>query len=219
MKRLTYLGNDVEITYDVERCIHAAECANGLPGVFNPDRKPWVDPDGATVDEVAEVIQRCPTGSLKYRRLDGGAAEVAAATPAIEVAEDGPLYMKGKLKIHASDTDEPLVETRAAFCRCGASKSKPFCDNAHEEAEFRDVCRVDLARAVDDDFSDDTDVIEVTPLTDGPLKVEGLIEISGGDAAESGRFAGAFLCRCGASSNKPFCDGAHRDVEFEAAGS
>jgi len=219
MKRLTYTGNDVEITYDVERCIHAAECANGLPGVFNPDRKPWVDPDGATVDEVAEVIRRCPTGSLKYRRLDGGAAEKATGTPGVAVEEDGPLYMKGNLEIHVPNADQPLVETRAAFCRCGASKAKPFCDNAHEEAEFRDACRVDLARAVADDFSDDTDVIDVTPLADGPLKVEGLIEISGGEGTEAGRFVGAFLCRCGASSNKPFCDGSHRDVEFEAAGS
>jgi len=219
MKRLTYTGKDVEITYEVERCIHAAECANGLPGVFNPSNKPWVDPDDATVDEVAEVIHRCPTGALKYRRLDGGAAEMAAEAPSVNVAKDGPLYVRGNLHVHMPDSDGQVVETRAAFCRCGASSAKPFCDNAHKEAEFRDACRVDLARAVEDDYSEDTDVIDVTPLADGPLKVEGLIEISGGDEAASGRFVGAFLCRCGASGNKPFCDGSHREIQFEAAGS
>ena len=218
MKKLTYTGESVEITYEVERCIHAAECANGLPAVFDPNRKPWVDADGAPPDEVAEVIRRCPTGALKYRRLDGGPEEVASAAPAVTVSEDGPLYVEGNLRIHVPGADEPMGEARAALCRCGASAAKPFCDNAHEDAGFRDRCTIDLARAVDDDYTEETDVIEVTPLADGPLKLEGLIEISGVEGDDHGRFAGAFLCRCGASRAKPFCDGSHRAIEFEAEG-
>lgn len=54
---------------------------------------------------------------------------------------------------------------------------------------------------------------------DGPLLVDGddvvIEDADGGVFASSGRpFA---LCRCGASSNKPFCDGSHRQIAFQAA--
>ena len=37
-----YEGRGVTVTYDAKRCIHAAECVHGLPGVFDPDAKPWI---------------------------------------------------------------------------------------------------------------------------------------------------------------------------------
>ena len=76
-KVIKYPGVDVTVSYDLKRCIHAAECAKGLPEVFNPEKKPWVDADQATAAQVVEVIQKCPTGSLTFTRHDGGAEEVA----------------------------------------------------------------------------------------------------------------------------------------------
>jgi uncharacterized Fe-S cluster protein YjdI len=41
-------GEDIEVSYDVARCIHARECVEGAPEVFDPDRRPWVDPTPPT---------------------------------------------------------------------------------------------------------------------------------------------------------------------------
>ena len=42
-----YEGRGGIVTYDVKRCIHAAECVRGLPAVFDSNAKPWINPDGA----------------------------------------------------------------------------------------------------------------------------------------------------------------------------
>ena len=73
-----YTSADIDVTYDVKRCIHAAECVRGLPAVFDTKKRPWVQPDKANADTVAEVILRCPSGALHYERKDGGAAESIA---------------------------------------------------------------------------------------------------------------------------------------------
>ena len=74
-KTRRYEGNDIVVEYDARRCIHVAECVHGLPAVFEKDRRPWVDADGAAADRVAEVVIRCPTGALHFVRKDGGTDE------------------------------------------------------------------------------------------------------------------------------------------------
>lgn len=135
-KRRSYEGRDVTVLYDLARCIHAKECVAGLPRVFDPDRRPWVDPDGASADSVARTIQACPTGALQYRRHDGGAEE-APPEPAIRLVPDGPLYVEGRVELADADGRVRWTETRVALCRCGASKNKPFCDNAHLDIDFK----------------------------------------------------------------------------------
>ena len=49
----------------------------------------------------------------------------------------------------------------------------------------------------------------MTPTTNGPLKVEGNLEIVSGTGRTIDRVTRTFLCRCGHSNNKPYCDGAH----------
>ena len=70
-KILRYSGAKAAISYDVKRCIHAAECVHGLPDVFDPDRKPWIEPDGAEPEQLLEVVTSCPTGALRLERSDG----------------------------------------------------------------------------------------------------------------------------------------------------
>ena len=147
MANHTYTGIDVEISYDVKRCIHAAECVKGLRSVFDPDRKPWVDPEGASADEIAAVIQKCPTGALQYRRLDGGSEEIPAQECTVHLDGDGPLYAAGPLRVRMLGEDDARVESRVALCRCGQSSNKPFCDNAHQDVGFEAVDAGPLAVA------------------------------------------------------------------------
>ena len=65
MTRKTYRGTDVDVTFDLDVCIHAAECVRRLPKVFDTQRKPWILPDEAPADAVREVVGCCPSGALE----------------------------------------------------------------------------------------------------------------------------------------------------------
>ncbi|MFY0600730.1 MAG: (4Fe-4S)-binding protein [Cyclobacteriaceae bacterium] len=59
-----YKKEDITITWESEKCIHAAACAKGLPGVFKPQERPWIQVDGASKDEIIEQVKKCPSGAL-----------------------------------------------------------------------------------------------------------------------------------------------------------
>jgi uncharacterized Fe-S cluster protein YjdI len=131
----TYRGEGVEVTYDAKRCLHAAECVRGLPEVFDPQKRPWIQPEEADADKIAEVVRRCPTGALHYA-LASGAEEVGDEATNVAPQSDGPLFVKGTLRIETPDGT--LEETRVALCRCGQSGNKPFCDNTHKKVGWKD---------------------------------------------------------------------------------
>lgn len=221
----TYASDDIAITYDPRRCIHSAECVRGLRRVFDPDRVPWIDPDQADARSIAEVIERCPTGALHYERKDGGPAEAPDPENVARVGPDGPVYVRGRLRIELPGGGV-LDETRVAFCRCGASKDKPFCDGSHEQADFRDPGAIQGGRLVpleeladgaagDAESPSDAGVVTFQGAPNGPLLVRGPLRVEGADGSQSSGHKGA-LCRCGHSSTRPFCDGSHRDEGFEA---
>lgn len=208
-----HTGKTIDISYDVGRCIHAEACVHGLPAVFDPARKPWIDPDRAPADAVTAVIHRCPTGALHYRRKDGGPAETADAVNTATVAADGPLYLRGDLEVLAPDGTLLLKDTRLALCRCGASKNKPFCDGAHQQAGFRDPGQLGR-QAGQSDPAGAGGALRITPLRKGPLQVKGEIRLQSADGRTCRRATELYLCRCGGSANKPFCDGTHAKLGF-----
>lgn len=60
-----YQGTNVTISYDERLCVHAGTCVKTLPGVFDVSRKPWIDPDRATPEEIRQTVAKCPSGALK----------------------------------------------------------------------------------------------------------------------------------------------------------
>lgn len=215
MGRHSYDGEKITVHYDTRTCIHAAECVKGLPAVFNPENRPWVSPDEAAVSELTEVIARCPTGALTYERKDGGPAEQPAPENTVHVSADGPVFLAGDLRI--TDSEGTTVHrTRAAICRCGASHVKPFCDNSHQKAEFHDPGVVGDAKTKP--AEEGQTALEVRVLADGPVLLSGphrLVDAKGETQLETGS---GYLCRCGASQNKPFCDGKHKEAAFTDSG-
>ena len=138
MARKDYPSEQIVVSFDLERCIHSEECVRGLPDVFDPSGRPWIRPDRARSDRVADVVIRCPTGALQFERRDGGAAEPIPQENVIAVGVNRPLYVRGDIQIKGP-LGEPLLEdTRVALCRCGESRNKPFCDNNHKQVSFRD---------------------------------------------------------------------------------
>lgn len=208
-----YEGRDIVVSYDVRRCIHEEECVDGLPGVFDRDRRPWVDADGASADRVAEVVMRCPTGALQFERRDSGSEEPAPSANTIEVSADGPLYLRGAVRIVNESGALKVSETRVALCRCGASENKPFCDGRHSDIAFHHPGTLGK-EAPRPEGTEKSGELEVKPAQNGPLLLQGSLEIRSADGGS--RFFGekAALCRCGASDNKPFCDGSHKEIGF-----
>jgi CDGSH-type Zn-finger protein/uncharacterized Fe-S cluster protein YjdI len=210
-----YEGRDILVHFDLKRCIHAEECVNGLPDVFAREARPWVKPDGATADDIAEVILRCPTGALKYERKDGGPSEPLPKANTIAVEPDGPLYVNGQVELMRSDGSRHLEDTRVALCRCGASKNKPLCDGHHEDAGFADSGQLGAITERSADF-ELGGKLTITPAHNGPFLLQGTAEIEGSDGRTSYHDSKAALCRCGGSNKKPFCDGTHKKIGFMA---
>jgi uncharacterized Fe-S cluster protein YjdI len=134
--RRTYTGAAVEVDWEPKLCIHMQNCVRSLPQVFKADERPWIVIDAATADEVAAAVERCPTGALHYRRLDGAPQEQAPAETTVDPRPNGPLFLRGRLRIVDDDGDVIREDTRVALCRCGGSANKPFCDGTHRTNGF-----------------------------------------------------------------------------------
>jgi CDGSH-type Zn-finger protein/uncharacterized Fe-S cluster protein YjdI len=214
MAEKAYSTDAITVTYDVKRCIHAAACVKGLRAVFNPDQKPWVQPQHAAPTEVAEVIHRCPSGALHYQRHDGGAAEATPAENTVQLDPNGPLYLRGRLEVKTAAGEALLQETRLALCRCGASQNKPFCDNSHRQINFTHAGTLNENRLKAGEAQDPT--LTISPAANGPLLIKGPLSIHSADGQQHFSGIQGALCRCGHSENKPFCDGTHKKIAFQA---
>ena len=134
--RKVYRGRDIEVSFDLDLCIHVAECLRGHGGVFDLNRRPWVLPDMATADDVAHVVELCPSGALLYKRIDGGPKEDPEGPTSVAPIRNGPLLVTGKIEVKREDGSVEVLP-RATLCRCGESQHKPFCDNQHIKVGFR----------------------------------------------------------------------------------
>jgi uncharacterized Fe-S cluster protein YjdI/CDGSH-type Zn-finger protein len=126
-----YANDRVAVTWEPSLCIHTGNCFRRLGEVFDPWARPWVDIDGADPDHIARAVLSCPTGALHYERLDGGPQETAGAEATLNERPEGPLYVRGSIRLVGEDGTVIREDTRMALCRCGRSDNQPFCDGSH----------------------------------------------------------------------------------------
>jgi uncharacterized Fe-S cluster protein YjdI/CDGSH-type Zn-finger protein len=132
-----YRNNQIAVYWEPQLCIHVGNCFRGLPEVFKPQSRPWIAVDAATAEAIAEVVITCPTGALHFERLDEGPQEPQPEATTIEVRPNGPLYLRGRVRIAGPGGRLIREDTRVALCRCGHSENKPFCDGSHHRVGFR----------------------------------------------------------------------------------
>lgn len=210
MSRKTYEGADIDVSFNGDLCIHARECVTGLPGVFEANAPgPWIHPDAASVEQIVAVAHACPSGAIAYERKDGVAGETPPEVNTVRIKENGPLAFRADLRIEG----EP-VGCRATLCRCGASRNKPYCDGSHGAAGFSATGEPPSKEL--DTLDDRGGVVDVRPVRNGPLLVNGSVEIVAGTGRAIERATSTALCRCGASQTKPYCDGSHSKIEFSS---
>ncbi len=131
-----YSNGELTVVWKPKKCIHAAECVKALPEVYKPKEKPWIQAENATTDELKAQIEKCPSGALSYYIEGEETQEAVALETKVEVLENGPLLVYGTLKVTDKDGNTETKNKTTAFCRCGESKNKPYCDGAHVKAGF-----------------------------------------------------------------------------------
>lgn len=131
----------------------------------------------------------------------------------IVVSINGPYECRGTIELR--DAEGKLITTKneAWLCRCGQSRSKPYCDGSHEKANFQNDT---FTTSTDAPLQDTSAALQVKLRRDGPLKLDGPCELRAPNGTVLFRGSETALCRCGSSAKKPFCDGTHRQLAFSA---
>jgi CDGSH-type Zn-finger protein len=139
-RRFDYVGKRITIHDNRGICAHAGVCTDRLKTVFRMGKEPWIDPDGASVEEIIETVVKCPSGALSYS-IENIEYRDQGREPMVTVTDNGPYAITGEIELIGVTFGEGASKGRYTLCRCGASKNKPFCDGSHWSVDFRDAAR------------------------------------------------------------------------------
>ena len=207
------VGREVTVRFDHGRCVHSRACVLGEPNVFKANTPgEWIYPDQATVQRIAIVANNCPSGAISYKASDPSRNETPPPVNLVRIRENGPLAFHATLEVNGREDG-----VRATLCRCGQSNNKPYCDGSHVNAHFE--ASGEPATVASDPLAVRDGPLAVTATRNGPLEVRGNLEVVSGTGRTVQRLSKTWLCRCGGSQKKPYCDGTHRTIGFTADGS
>lgn len=144
-KDRNYSNGEITVHWRPDKCIHSGICAKGLSEVFDPRKRPWVNMDGATTERIVAQVQRCPSGALSVSRRNEGSEENVGKNEGtgtmskaeVEITADGPILMKSPCTVTLPDGRTETRDKVTAFCRCGHSGNKPYCDGQHRKVGFK----------------------------------------------------------------------------------
>ena len=135
-----YTNGEITVVWKPGACIHSTVCwkqATGLPDVFNPREKPWIKIEGADSEHIAAQVEKCPSGALSYFYNDAGENnDIITQETKVEVTPNGPLLVYGNITVRDKEGNETRKNKVTAFCRCGQSQNKPYCDGSHIPSKF-----------------------------------------------------------------------------------
>ena len=209
-------GNEATIHFDADKCIHSRYCVLAHPDVFVPNvQGEWIHPDAQPVAELIRIGQNCPSGAIRVVRHaaatgDAASSDAPPLVNTVRVRENGPLAFEAELQIKGVPQPSP----RATLCRCGQSQKKPYCDGSHVGAGF--LATGEPATKACEPLAIRNGVLNITPLPNGPLRAQGSLEVVSGTGRTCNKVSETYLCRCGQSNNKPYCDGSHKAAGFQA---
>jgi CDGSH-type Zn-finger protein len=129
------------------------------------------------------------------------------------IRANGPLIARGKIRVETSDGQLLQEGNEIYLCRCGKSQNKPFCDGSHKTSGF-----VDPGNFVDEkaEAIEGADEVIITLRDNAMLIAKGPMMIQTEDGSSRTTRNKAAFCRCGESTNKPFCDASHNRCGFNS---
>lgn len=133
-----YSNDDLTVIWKPRKCIHSGICVKLLPEVYDPKSRPWIQPQNASGSRLQRQIDKCPSGALSYE-LKSPEKEIKDDTnmsTKVEILKKGPLLLHGNVEVVHTDGSSELKKRTTAFCRCGASGNKPYCDGTHNDNDF-----------------------------------------------------------------------------------
>lgn len=196
------------LSFDGKKCIHSRHCVLSRPDVFVPDGgADWIHPEHADLCALRALAENCPSGAIQFVEHDKAVRKPRVNT--LRVCENGPYALKADIRMAGEER-----QTRLTLCRCGASKNRPYCDNSHIAAGF--TATGEPPAQPSEPLAQRDGPVTVSPLQDGPLQIDGNLELCSGTGRTVDRVQQVFLCRCGASKNKPYCDGSHQQIGFNS---
>ena len=132
-----YSNGELTVVWEPGKCIHSEVCVKTLPNVYRPTEKPWIKIDEASTEDLKKQIDQCPSAALSYyMNAEGPKSESNAENIKVVVMDKGPLLVTGDLEVKGKDGSVEMKSKTTAFCRCGASSNKPYCDGSHNAIDF-----------------------------------------------------------------------------------
>ena len=136
-----YTNGEVTVVWKPDLCMHSRLCVNGLPSVFDFNARPWINAQGDTTEAIITQVKKCPSGALSYYLNNAAKPDEKLSVETeriIEVTPNGPLMVYGNIVVkHADGTENHHEHRVTAFCRCGGSRNKPYCDGTHQKIGFQ----------------------------------------------------------------------------------
>lgn len=130
-KTKEYTNGVVTVVWEAKKCVHSGICVKGLPPVFRPKVRPWVRVNAASTEKIVNQVKQCPSNALRYYMNNEGDCNENSSETKVEILENGPLLVHGTLNVQHKDGVKESKINVTAFCRCGESANKPYCDGSH----------------------------------------------------------------------------------------
>ncbi len=140
-----YQNEDLIVYWYPELCAHVRYCIKKLPDVFDIHKRPWVNINGATPEEIIKLIDTCPSGALRYSLPPGSKVKPCLAKgpgsldfidkstiTTMRSIKKGPLFVEGPTALYDIKGDLIKEASRMTLCQCGLSNNMPFCDGSHD---------------------------------------------------------------------------------------
>ncbi|MDE0590962.1 CDGSH iron-sulfur domain-containing protein [Halocynthiibacter sp. C4] len=125
-------GEEIVVYFNPMLCAHAAECNRIAAHVFDAKKRPWIEPDKGTREEIEAVIAGCPSGALTMAAKGEDPTHLVPDGPRVTVEKNGP-YWVADVELKSPKQGEGMSERKYVLCRCGRSGNKPFCDGTHRD--------------------------------------------------------------------------------------
>jgi len=190
------------------RIPHGSEVSSTFFAFMDEPAKAAETPAAERVSTTSKALDRW----FKERQKQNAPPRLLEIPNEALITNGGPLRITGNLSI-VSEDGSVTYANHIDLCRCGKSKSGPTCDKQHLDAEFLHSGR--MQEVSDAEASNRPAKITLSCNKDGPVTFRGRLRLHNSMGQECTKMRGA-LCRCGHSTNKPFCDGSHEKTGFRS---